>query len=78
MSADVTSGQGLNIPGLKRALASFLATNGVKPRSYAGRKLIHAFWYGAVVQSGADAPAGIAICLLTGRIEELVEMGEGK
>ena len=67
----------LNTAVLKRTLGSMLRTNDIKPKSATGRKMILAFWYGAITQSGREAPAGVAICLLIGRHEELVDMGAG-
>lgn len=68
----------LNFTDLKLAVGSMLSTNHVKPKSVAGQKMIHAFWLGAIAQSGQPTPPGVAILMLTGQYEKLVKMESTK
>ena len=59
---------------LMERCGAFLAANGVKPKSVTGRKMIHAFWYGALVAIDQPDQPWVALCLLSGRHDELVKM----
>ena len=61
---------------LKTRCGSFLVANSIKPNSVAGRKAIHAFWYGALVALDDTENPGVYIRLISGRHDELVTMPE--
>lgn len=58
----------------KKTCGSFLKANGIKPDSLKGRDLIHAYWYGVLVQADDMTNTSINIRLISGRQEDLVEM----
>lgn len=57
---------------LRRACGAFLKANGLKVGTKTAAKLIHAFWYGALVARDDTQNAYVTICLLSGRHEDLV------
>jgi hypothetical protein len=67
-----------NWDALRTACGEFLAANNKKPTTAAGRKMIHAFWLGALSQAGERNHTGVSLSLLIGRNEELVIMPEVK
>lgn len=62
------------LEALRRQCGSFLKSNNIKPSTVVGRKIIHAFWYGALCAKEDNHNPWVTICLLSGRHEELVDM----
>lgn len=60
------------IEELKATCASFLKTNGINPKTQAGAKMIHAFWYGALAHADDHDNPYVVICLLSGRHQDLI------
>lgn len=58
---------------LKRTCGEFLAQSGADIKRKSGKALAVAFWVGACSASDEVSPY-IHICLMSGRVEELVEM----
>ena len=62
----------VDIEKLRKACGGFLKTNGIRAKTVTGRRMIHAFYFGALTQADETQHAYISICLLCGRHEELI------
>ena len=58
---------------LKKVCGDLLRANGLKTTTVKGRETIHLFWYGVMAQA-KENPTFIALCLLAGRHEDLVDL----
>jgi hypothetical protein len=58
---------------LKRTCGEFLAKSGASIARKSGQSLAIAFWVGALSADETGSPY-IQVCLVSGRVEELVEM----
>lgn len=58
---------------LKKVCGDLLRANALEITSSKGREAIHIFWYGVMSQA-KENPAFIALCLLAGRHEDLVDL----
>lgn len=61
------------IAHMKKLCGEFLYRSGTDIKRKSGKSLAVAFWIGAVSGRTSSTPY-VEICLLSGRIEELVEM----
>ncbi len=71
MTATTTTLTQERIDQLKRDCAQMLRNCAIKPTSVTGRRMIHAFWVGAM-QAAGEQPPYVVICLMSGRHEDLV------
>lgn len=59
------------LEALRTQCGAFLKANNIKPNTLVGRKIIHAFWYGALCANDDRQNPWVTMCLLSGRHEEL-------
>lgn len=61
---------------LKKYAGEALRRNNIKPKTKRAADIIWAFYTGHYV--GQDVPPYVVICLMSGRFDDLVDMGDGK
>lgn len=73
-----TTKQDIDIAAQKLACGKMLKASNLKVTTVKGRTAIHAFWVGVLSQANDMTNPYVVICLMSGRHDDLVDMGETK